>query len=68
MSDFRRCTTLMQRRCPTLKQRQNHVTQHRNNVDVGTTLIRFFNLASTLVKAILNPIGPVMIMDLKIDE
>ena len=34
-----------------------------------TTLIqRCFNLALTLVKAILNPIGIVMIMNLQIDE
>ena len=65
--DFERCTTLIQRQCPTLKQRRNNVIQLRNNV--GTTLIqRYFNLASTLVKAILNPIGLVMIMDLQIDE
>ena len=37
--------------------------------NVGTTLIqRCFNLASTLVKTILNPIGLVMIMDLQIHE
>ena len=59
-SDFQRCTTLIQRQCPTLKQRRNNV---------GTTLIqRCFNLASTLVKTILNPIGLVMIMDLQIHE
>ena len=37
--------------------------------NVGTTLIqRCFNLASTLVKAILNPIGLVMIVDYEIVE
>ena len=37
--------------------------------NVGTALIqRFFNLVSALVKAILNPIGLVMIMDLEIHE
>ena len=37
--------------------------------NAGWTLIqRRFNLGSTLVKAILNPIGPVMIMDLQIHE
>ena len=40
------------------------VKQRRSNV--GTTLIqRCFNLASTLVKATLNPIGLMMIMDLQ---
>ena len=59
-SDFQRCTTLIQRQCPTLKQRRNNV---------GTTLIqRCFNLASTLVKAILNPIGLVKIADCEIVE
>ena len=37
--------------------------------NVGTTLLQHcFNLAWTLVKAILNPIGLVMIMHLQIDE
>ena len=37
--------------------------------NVGTTLLqRCFNLAWTLVKTILNPIGLVMIMHLQIDE
>ena len=37
--------------------------------NVGTTLMqRCFNLALTLVKAILNPIGLVRIMDLQIHE
>ena len=66
-SNFQRCTTLIQRQCLTLKKRRNNVTQRRNSV--GTTFIqRCFNLASTLVKVILNPIGLVMIMDLQIDE
>ena len=66
-SDFQRCTTLTQRQCPTLKQRQDSVTQRRNNV--GTTLIQHcFNLALTLVKAILNPIRLVMIVDYEIVE
>ena len=51
-----------------------HVETTLHNVEttlhnVGTTLIqRCFNLASTLVKTILNPIGLVMIMDLQIHE
>ena len=49
-SDFQRCTTLLQRQCPTLKQHRNNVAQ------------RCFNLASTLVKAILKPIRLVMIV------
>ena len=58
---------MKQHQCQTLKQRRNKVTQCRNNS--GTRLIqRCFNLASTLVKAILNPVGLVMIMDLQIDE
>ena len=66
-SDFQRCTALIQHQCPTLKQRRNNVTQRRNNF--GKALIQCcFNLASTLVKAILNPIGLVMIMDFQIDE
>ena len=37
--------------------------------NVGTTLLQHcFNLAWTLVKAIFNPIGLVMIMHLQIDE
>ena len=54
-SHFQRCTTLM--------QRQNNVTQRQNNVDT-TFYQRCFNLASTLVKAILNPVRLVMIIDL----
>ena len=59
--DFQRCTTLIQRQFPTLKQRWNNV---------GRTLVqRCFNLASTLVKTILNPVGlVVMIMNLQIQE
>ena len=56
-----------QRWCNVSPRRWNNVetTLH----DVGTTLIqRCLNLASTLVKAILNLIGLVMIMDLQIDE
>ena len=56
-------------------QRWYNVSARRwNNVEttlhnVGTTLIqRCFNLASTLVKAILNPIGLVMIVDREIVE
>ena len=69
-SDFQRCTTLIQRQCP----RWNNVETTLHNVEttlhnVGTTLIqRCFNLASTLVKTILNPIELVMIMDLQIHE
>ena len=55
-------------------RRWNNVETTLHNVEttlhnVGTTLIqRCFNLASTLVKTILNPIGLVMIMDLQIHE
>ena len=55
-SDLQRCTTLIQRQCPTLKQRRNNVAQG------------CINLASRLVKAILNPIGLVMSMDFQIDK
>ena len=65
----------IRRRIFNVAQRWYNVSARRwNNVEttlhnVGTTLIqRCFNLASTLVKAILNPIGLVMIMDLQIDE
>ena len=59
-SDFQRRTTLIQRQCLTLKQRRKNV---------GRTLIqRYFNLASTLVKSILNPIRVVTIMDFDIGE
>ena len=59
-SDFQRRTTLIQRQCLTLKQRRKNV---------GRTLIqRCFNLASTLVKSILNPIRVVTIMDFDIGE
>ena len=58
-----------------LAQRWYNVSAwHWNNVEttlhnVGTTMIqRCFNLASTLVKAILNPIGLVMIGDCEIVE
>ena len=48
--------TTSKEQCTTLKQ-------HQNNVD--TTLYQLcFNLASTLAKTILNPIGLIMIMDL----
>ena len=52
----------------------NNVETTLNNVEttlhnVGLTLIQCcYNLASTLVKAILNPVGLVMIMDLQIHE
>ena len=55
-------------------RRWNNVETTLHNVEttlhnVGTTLIqRYFNLASTLIKTILNPIGLVMIMDLQINE
>ena len=70
MSDFQRCTTLIQRQWPTLKQRRKNVTQCRTMLNnAGTTLIqRCFNLASILVKAILNPIGLVKIVDCEIVE
>ena len=57
-SDFQRCTTLIQRQCLTLKERRNNVTHRRNNVAQ-----RCFNLASTLVKTILNTIGLMTIVD-----
>ena len=66
-SGFQSRTALIQHQRLTLKQRRNNVTQRRNNF--GKTLMQCcFNLASTLVKAILNPIGLVMIMDLQTDE
>ena len=55
-------------------RRWNNVETTLHNVEstlhkVGLTLIqRCFNLASTLDKAILNPIGLVTIMDLQIHE
>ena len=55
-------------------RRWNNVEATLHNVEttlhnVGTTVIqRCFNLATTLVKVILNPVGLVMIMDLQIDE
>ena len=65
----------IRRRIFNFAQRWYNVSARRwNNVEttlhnVGTTLIqRCFNLASTLVKTILNPIGLVMIMDLQIHE
>ena len=65
----------IRRRIFNVAQRWYNVSARRwNNVEttlhnVGTTLIqRCFNLASTLVKTILNPIGLVMIMDLQIHE
>ena len=62
-SDFQRCTTLIQRQCPTLKQRYPTLKQ------CCTTLVqRCFNLASTLVKAVLNPMGLVIIVDCEIVE
>ena len=61
-SDFQRCTTLIQRQTTI----HNVKTTLQN---VGTTLIqRCFNLALTLVKAILNPVGLVMIVDLQTHE
>ena len=66
-SDFQCCKTLIQRQYPTLKQRKDNAIQRWNNV--GTTLIQCcFNLALTLVSAILNPIGLVMIVDCEIVE
>ena len=43
MSDFKRCTTLMQCHCLTLKQRRNNVTQRQNNV-----AHRWYNIDTTL--------------------
>ena len=61
-SDFQRCTTLIQRQTTI----HNVKTTLQN---VGATLIqRCFNLALTLVKAILIPGGLVMIVDLQIHE
>ena len=61
-SDFQRCTTLIQRQTTI----HNVKTTLQN---VGATLIqRCFNLALTLVKAILNSVGLVMIVDCKIVE
>ena len=54
--------------------RLNNVEITLHNIEtmlynVGTTMIqRCFNLASTLVKAVLNPIGLVMIVDCEIAE
>ena len=69
-SDFQRCTTLIQRESPTMKKRRAALHNVQTTLpNVGTTLVqRFFNPASTLVKAILNPIGLVMVMVLQIDE
>ena len=60
-SDFQRCATLIQRQSLTLKQRQNDVAQRQKN---DALYQRCFNVASTLVKTMLNPVGLVMIMDL----
>ena len=62
-SDFQRCTMLIQRQCPTLKKRRNNVTQGRNNVAQCWCNV---DVTSMLVKAILNPIGLVMIVDCEI--
>ena len=63
----RRTFNVAQRWYNVSAQRWNNATQCRNNV--GTTLIqRCFNLASTLVKAILNSIGLVMIVDCELVE
>ena len=68
-SDFQRCTALIQRQCPTLKQHRNNDTQRRKTLhNVCTTLTERFNLASMLVKAMLNSIGLVMIRNLQINE
>ena len=61
-SDFQRCTTLIQCQWPTFKQRRKNVTQRWNNV------VSTWYQALTLVKAILNPIGLVMIVDCEIVE
>ena len=69
--DFQRCTTLIQHQCP---RRWNNVETTLHNVEitlhnVGKMLIqRCFNVALTLVKAILNPIRLVMIVDCEIVE
>ena len=52
MSNFQRCTTLIQHRCATLKQCWN-------NVDTVLSQL-CSNLASTLVKAVSKPIGQVI--------
>ena len=68
-SDFQLCTTLnvSARRWSNVKTTLHNIKTTLHNV--GTTLIqRCFNLASALVKALLSPIGLVMIMDLQIAE
>ena len=66
--------TTLQRWYNVSARRWNKVETTSHNVEttlhnIGLTLIqRCFNLASTLVKTILNPIGLVMIMDLQIHE
>ena len=70
----RRIFNVAQRWYNVSARRWNNVETTLHNVEttlhnVGTTLIqRCFNLASTLVKAILNPIGLVMIVDYEIVE
>ena len=67
-SDFQRCTALIQRQCPTLKQCRNNVAQRWYNVDTTLFQPSVDVQSSVEVKAILNPIGLVMIMDLQRDE
>ena len=63
-SDFQRYTKLIQRRCPTLIQRRCPTFKQRWN-KIDTTLSqRFFNVASSLVKAISKPVGLVISTDL----
>ena len=70
----RRIFNVAQRWYNVSARRWNNVKTTLHNVkttlhNVGATLIqRCFNLASTLVKAILNQIGPVMIVDCEIVE
>ena len=70
----RRIFNVAQRWYNVSARRWNNVETTLHNVEttlhnVGTTLIqRCFNLASTLVKPILNPIGLVMIVDCEIVE
>ena len=63
-SDLQHCTNVDTMSVPNVETRwkQGCTTL------VETLIQRCFNPASTLVKAILNPVGLVMVMDLQIDE
>ena len=70
----RRIFNVAQRWYNVSARRWNNVEITLHNIEtmlhnVGTTLIqRYFNLTSTLVKAVLNPVGLVMIVDCEIVE